>query len=318
MIPKIFLAPMAGFTDAATREIAYEYGAQAAVSEMISAKGLIYENRRTQDLLKTGIGENSLIIQLFGSEPEIVADAAVKVEDFLGEKLYGIDINMGCPAPKIVKNGEGCALMLDLKKAERIIKEVRKAYGGLLSVKFRKGFDSSNVNAVEFAETAQDSGCNFITIHGRTREQYYGGAADWQIIREVKNAVNIPVVANGDIFTADDAKKIRDFTGCGSIMIGRGALGNPFIFKEIMCRDNNLPYSRPNPRKIIELCLRHARNEIRYKNEKTAMLVMRTLAPKYIKGFKNSAKLREKLVHVNTYPELRNILTEYLTEIDET
>lgn len=311
MIPKLFLAPMAGFTSAATREIAYEFGAQAAVSEMISAKGLMFENKRTESLLKIGDGESPLIVQLFGSEPAIIADAAIKVNDILGEKLRGIDINMGCPAPKIVKNGEGCALMLDLKKSESIIKNVRDAYDGLLSVKFRKGFDSNHINAVVFAKMAQNAGCDFITVHGRTREQYYGGRSDWQIIKEVKNSVEIPVVANGDIFSAGDAVKIREFTGCRSIMIGRGAQGNPFIFKEIEYSDKNKPYNSPEINEIIDLCLKHARSEIKYKDEKTAMLIMRTIAPKYIKGFKGSAKLRDKLVHINKYCELFNILKEY-------
>lgn len=311
MIPQLFLAPMAGYTGPATREIAYEYGAQAAVSEMVSAKGLIFKNPKTLELLKIGDNENGIFIQLFGNEPQIIADAAQKVKEYLGSKLLGIDINMGCPAPKIIKNGEGCALMLKVKRAEDIIKAVRNAYEGLLSVKFRKGFNNNNINAVEFARMAQDAGCNFLTIHGRTREQFYSGVADWRIIREVNKTVSIPVIANGDIFYADDSKKIKEFTGCASIMIGRGALGNPLIFGEITCNDCGKEYKPPDLNQIIELCLKHARLEMKYRDEKTAMLLMRTFAPKYIKGFKNSAKLRDKLVHINQYGELHDILNNY-------
>ena len=312
MIPQIFLAPMAGYTGVATREIAYEFGAQAAISEMVSAKGILFKNSKTAELLKLGDNEKGIFIQLFGSEPNIMAEAALKIEEILGVKLMGIDINMGCPAPKIVKNGEGCALMLDLKKAELILSSVRRAYKGLLSVKFRKGFDKNHINAVEFSKTAYDAGCNFLTVHGRTREQYYGGKADWEIIKEVKETVPIPVIANGDIFSAEDSKKIMEFTGCSKVMIGRGALGNPFIFDEINCLDKNLHFNKPETEQIIDLCLKHARLEIKYRGEKTAMLIMRTIAPKYIKGFKNSAKLRNKLVHINEYSELRDVLNDYL------
>lgn len=316
MIPEIFLAPMAGFTDAATRELSYEYGAQMAVTEMISAKGLLYHNTKTNDLLKLGENEDQIIVQLFGSEPEVIAAAAQNVSDKLKEKLYGIDINMGCPAPKIVKNGEGCALMLNIEKAKRIINAVRKAFDGILSVKFRKGFDQNNINAVELAKTAEDSGCDFLTIHGRTRDQYYAGKADWQIIKDVNNAVRIPVVANGDISSYNAVKRIKELTGCKSVMIGRAALGDPYIFKEIRLLNKCLPYKAPTNRQRIECCLKHAKAEMKYKNEKTAMLVMRTLAPKYIKGFNNSAKIREKLVHITAYRELQEIFEDYLLKYE--
>lgn len=310
---KIYLAPMAGITDAAMREVCVLQGAQMTFTEMVSAKGISYQNSKTNALLELGPAEQRAGVQLFGSDPGILAETAKQVQDALAGRLYVIDINMGCPAPKIVNNGEGCALMKTPALARDIIAAVRRAVDVKLSVKFRKGWDDASVNAVEFAKMAEDAGCDAVTVHGRTRMQYYSGRADWDIIGEVKSAVGIEVIGNGDIFRAEDAAALMAHTGCGAVMVARGAQGNPFLFRqinELLC-DGEVK-TRPSNRERIEMCLYQARKAVEYKGEHLAMLQMRTHTPQYTKGMRNSAGLRARLVLVKTYTELEDVLYGYL------
>ena len=227
----IALAPMAGVTDLPFRLLCKEQGCGLMYTEMVSAKALLYKNRNTKPLLETRPEEEPVAVQLFGSDPEIMSEMALQLE----EGPYAIiDVNMGCPVPKIVNNGEGSALMKDPKLAEQILTAMVKKLHKPVTVKFRKGFNDSNINAVEFAKMAESCGVAAVAVHGRTREQYYSGKADWDIIRQVKEAVSIPVWGNGDVFTPEDAKRMKEETGCDGIMVGRGAKGNPWLFKRIL------------------------------------------------------------------------------------
>ena len=226
----VILAPMAGVTDLPFRLLCREQGAGMAVTEMVSAKAILYKNRNTRELLEVHPEEGPVAVQLFGSEPEIMAEIAAQLQE---GPYAAIDVNMGCPVPKIVNNGEGSALMKDMPCAEKILTAMVKAVRKPVTVKFRKGFTEKSVNAVEFAKMAESCGVAAVAVHGRTREQYYSGQADWDIIRQVKEAVKIPVIGNGDIFTPEAAKRMIEETGCAGIMIARGAKGNPWIFHRI-------------------------------------------------------------------------------------
>lgn len=312
---KIYLAPMAGITDAAMRGLCVLQGAQMTFTEMISAKGVAYRDKKTKSLMELSPHEQRVGVQLFGSEPDILADTARYVRDALGGRLYVIDINMGCPAPKIAGNGEGSALMKRPELAARIISAVRRAVDVQLSVKFRKGWDELSVNAVEFAKMAEDAGCDTVTVHGRTREQYYSGRADWDIIAAVKAAVGIKVVGNGDIFCARDAADMLSKTGCDAVMIARGAQGNPFIFAQTRALlEEGREIAPPSNEERIAMCLTQAEITVKNKGEKLAMLQMRTHAPSYTKGMKGAARVRERLVHVETLAQLREIFEEFLSK----
>ena len=226
----VFLAPMPGVTDLPFRLLCREQGAGMSVTEMVSAKAILYKNKNTKELLAVDRAEGPVSVQLFGSDPEIMAAIAAQIED---GPYVAIDVNMGCPVPKIVNNHEGSALMKDPAQAEKVLTAMVKAVKKPVTVKFRKGFNDQNINAVEFAKMAESCGVAAVAVHGRTREQYYSGKADWDIIRQVKEAVKIPVIGNGDVFTPEDAKRLLDETGCDGIMVGRGAKGNPWIFKRI-------------------------------------------------------------------------------------
>lgn len=303
-----YLAPMAGVTDKVFRGICVSMGCALTYTEMVSAKGLYYKSKNTHRLLETYDEKESEAVQIFGSEPETISYAIEKIQKELGDKLAIIDINMGCPAPKIVKNGDGSALMKDIPLASKIIKAAVKVSSVPVTVKFRKGWDQEHVNAVEFGEMAQDSGASAVSLHGRTRDQFYSGKADWDIIADVKSKISIPVIGNGDIFTAKDAKDMLEYTKCDAVMIGRGAQGNPFIFREINALLDGKQIEKPDIKERIDVALFHTRELCNSMEEKYAVLYMRKHIAWYIKGIEGSAKIRGLINSANTYNELKNIL----------
>ena len=302
----VILAPMAGVTDLPFRLLCREQGAGCVVTEMVSAKAILYNNRNTKELLQIHPQERPAAVQLFGSDPEIMGEIAARIED--GPYDF-IDVNMGCPVPKIVNNGEGSALMKDPKKAGEILTAMVRAVKKPVTVKFRKGFNDQNINAVEFAKMAESCGVAAVAVHGRTREQYYSGKADWDIIRQVKEAVKIPVIGNGDVFTPEDAKRLLDETGCDGIMVGRGAKGNPWIFKRIthyLETGELLP--GPTLMEVRDMILRHGKMLTEYKGEMIAMREMRSHMAWYTKGMRNSAALRCEINQVETLEGLAELL----------
>lgn len=309
----VYLAPLAGITDAAMREVCIECGAGLTFTEMVSANGIKYKNEKTKKLLDLSRLESRIGVQLFGSDGAVLAGTALKVQEELGEKLDQINLNMGCPAPKIVRNGDGAALMMEPDKAASIIRAVSRAVSVPVTVKFRKGFDEGHINAVDFAKIAEQNGAAGVIVHGRTRSQYYSGHADWDIIRSVKQAVKIHVVGNGDIFCGADAKKMLDETGCDAVMVARGALGNPFIFSQIreyLSTGNAGAF--PNAEEKISMCLRQARIAVAHKGEHLAILQMRKHAAYYLKGLPRSAKTRNLVVEAGTLVDLEDLLLDFL------
>ena len=296
----VFLAPMAGITDKSFRQICKEMGCGLTYTEMVSGKSIQYGN--VKHLLDTSEKERPWAVQLFGREPDILADAARRLDDLCpGADI--IDINMGCPAPKIVKNGEGSALMKEPELIGKIIYAVARAVDKPVTIKIRKGFNSENVNAVEVARIAQESGASAITVHGRTREQFYSGKADWDAIAQVKAAVNIPVIANGDVVSPSTAYEILRHTKCDGLMIARGALGNPWLFAQILTGA-----SLPDWATKLETALRHSRMVIEHKGEHIGVLEMRKHLSWYIKGIPAAAKMRTQINKAATYTELEKLL----------
>ncbi len=304
----LILAPMAGVTDLPFRFLCREQGCGLSVTEMVSAKAILYKNKNTNELLSVSDQEGPVSVQLFGSDPDIMANMAAAIES---RPFALIDVNMGCPVPKIVNNGEGSALMKDIKLAEKILTAMVKAVKKPVTVKFRKGFTEEDCNAVEFARMAESSGVAAIAVHGRTREQYYSGTADWDIIRQVKEAVSIPVIGNGDVFKPEDAKALIDQTGCDGVMIARGAKGNPWIFSRTLhYLETGELLQPPTPAEISEMILRHGTMQAEHKGETVAMREMRKHMAWYTAGLPHSAKLRNDINQVETMEELRRFVRE--------
>ncbi|MGL6197355.1 MAG: tRNA dihydrouridine synthase DusB [Lachnospiraceae bacterium] len=304
------LAPMAGVSDLPFRVLCKEKGAGLLCMEMISAKAIKYRNRNTNDLLKIHPDEGPVSLQLFGSDPKIISEIAKQIEEL---PFAILDINMGCPVPKIVKNGEGSALMKNPRLVYEIVARTVKAISKPVTVKIRKGFDDSQINAVEIAKIIESAGAAAVAVHGRTREQYYSGKADWDIIRQVKAAVKIPVIGNGDVVSGPDAAAMKVQTGCDGVMIGRAAEGNPWIFEQLIEYEKtgkNLP--GPNLSELKEAMLRHTRMQIELKGNDLGIREMRKHISWYTKGLSNSAKLRNEINLVESYEQLKKLLAEKL------
>lgn len=308
----LILAPMAGVTDLPFRLLCKEQGAGLLCMEMVSAKAILYKNRNTESLLEIDPRENPVSLQLFGSDPEIISKIAHQIED----KPFDIlDLNMGCPVPKIVNNGEGSALMKNPKLAGEIIRETVKAIGKPVTVKIRKGFDDEHINAVEMAKIAEDAGAAAVAVHGRTREQFYSGRADWDIIRQVKEAVSIPVIGNGDLLTAEDVIAMEQQTGCDGFMIARGAQGNPWIFRQILHYfETGEHLAKPTLEEVTQMILRHARMMLEFKGEYIGIREIRKHAAWYTAGYPNSARLRVAINNVESFEALEELLMNNLDE----
>ncbi|MBR2703974.1 MAG: tRNA dihydrouridine synthase DusB [Clostridia bacterium] len=306
----ILLAPLAGITDRAFRLICEKYNPGLVCTEMISAKGLYYDDKKTEQLLNMKDEKRPIAVQIFGSDVESMGYAA----EYVSKYADIIDINMGCPAPKVVKNGDGSKLLLDLEKARAIIEEVVKRATVPVTVKFRKGWDVNNIVAVEMAKICEEAGASAITIHGRTRSEFYSGTADWDIIRKVKESVSIPVIGNGDVKSAEDVKRMFDETHVDGIMIGRGTLGNPWIFKQIEDELNGKEFSISNQEKL-DIILEHLNYMLEDKPERVAVVEMRKHISWYIKNTKDASKVRDYINQITDKDELIKTLTEYFNSI---
>lgn len=298
----VILAPMAGVTDLPFRLLCKEQGAGLLCMEMVSAKAIYYNNKNTEELMAIHPDEVPVSLQFFGSDADIMAEMAKRIE----EKPFALlDINMGCPVPKVVNNGEGSALMKNPKLVEKIVSKVSRAISKPVTVKIRRGFDEEHINAVEIAKIVEGAGAAAIAVHGRTREQYYSGKADWDSIAKVKEAVKIPVIGNGDITSAVRAKEMLEQTGCDGVMIGRGAQGNPWIFREITqyLETGKLP-EEPTPKEVKEVIKRHAALQLQVKGEYTGVREMRKHLSWYTTGYPHSAKFRQMINSMETMEEL--------------
>ena len=302
----LILAPMAGVTDLPFRLLCKEQGAGLLCMEMVSAKAIYFNNKNTEELLTIDDREPPVSLQLFGSDPDIISEMAKKIEN---RPFSILDINMGCPVPKVAGNGEGSALMKNPKLVEEIVSKTAKAIKKPVTVKIRKGFDYEHINAVEIARIAEAAGAAAVAVHGRTREQYYSGKADWDIIRQVKEAVKIPVIGNGDVTSPEAARQLMETTGCDGIMIGRGAQGNPWIFRQILhWMETGEEEPKPDLEEVKAMILRHARMLVEYKGAYTGIREMRKHVAWYTAGYPNSAKLRARVNEIESLEALEHLI----------
>ena len=306
----VILAPMAGVSDLPFRLLCKEQGAGMVCTEMISAKAILYGNKNTEELMRIHPKEGPVSLQLFGSDPKIIGEMAKRIED---RPFAVLDLNMGCPVPKVVNNGEGSALMKNPVLAGRIIEAAARSIHKPVTVKIRKGFDETSINAVEIARIAQESGAAAVAVHARTREQYYSGQADWEIIARVKEAVRIPVLGNGDVTDAKTALAMMEQTGCDGVLVGRAARGNPWIFREILAAmKGEAKPQRPDRQALYEMILRHAGLLAEYKGEYTAVREMRKHVAWYSTGLPHAAGLRRKINEMETMQQLTDGMKELL------
>ncbi|MDR7870930.1 MAG: tRNA dihydrouridine synthase DusB [Tissierellaceae bacterium] len=311
----LILAPMAGITDMSFRIICKEMGAGLVVSEMISAKGIYYGDKNTEQLSQIDSKERPVAMQIFGSDPLIMANI---VEKHLNkrEDVDIIDINMGCPAPKIVKNNDGCALMKNPKLAREIMRSVVKASNKPVTIKFRKGWDDENINGIDIAKIAEEEGVSAITVHGRTRDMFYSGKADWEFIKKVKESVSIPVIGNGDIFEPQDGIDMLKFTNCDGIAIGRGAMGNPWIFKRILNLLNGKDDFTPSIDERMDLAIRHLEMTCQHKGDRIGVKEMRKHLSWYLKGLKDSNEVKNLINKMEDKEEVKKLLHLYKDKIN--